>query len=218
MEKEHIRAIGNFLAFYSTDLNYIKKFQEVKKDFKKDALFPPDYIKKGEGTFYSFLTEFGVKRNISGDDAVDKLLNKTLSWVNSKYANDANDVDLFTKELTKIKSKKENKMIFLTRRNKAISLASKILFLNNPWEIIPKDTNTTNAFKPKPITYDHYKKKFINFRETEKNLIEKCLDYVNPLVMIIEKDFGEIKDINIIRKNRILDKLLMYTGNNALIV
>lgn len=203
MKKEHIQAIGNFLAFYDTDLNYIKKFQ----DFKEGTLPPRVYVQKGKGTFYSFLTEYGVKRNISNisddDDAADKLLKETLNWVKGNHADNADNVDRFTEMLVKSK---------LTRGKKTISLASKILFLNNPWKIIPWDRRTRNAFKSKPKTYDLYKEELIKFRETDKKLIKECLIIVKPLAKVIENDYlGNVKDLNKIRENRIIDKLLMYS-------
>lgn len=205
MEKEQIQAIGNFLAYYYTDLNYIKNFQ----DCKNGTLHPTAYVQKGKGTFYSFLTEYGIKRNISNisdkDDAAYKLLKETLNWVKGNHAN---DVDRFTK---KLKDK-----TFLTRKDTSTVLVSKILFLNNPWEIIPMDGSTRKALEVKVNTYSIYKEKLVNFLQTEENIniIKKCLIFVEPLAKVIENDFlGKVENLNKIRENRMIDKLLMYRGN-----
>ena len=150
------------------------------------------------------MIEYKVTRNFT-KGAADKLLKKTLRWVNS---NNADDVDRFT-EMLKVETN-------LTRRENMTSLASKILFLNSPWTIIPMDKRTRNAFKQKANNYSLYKKNLDNFRQTNESIIKKCLFVVKPLAMVIENDFkGKVKDINTIRENRIIDKLLMYTGKNA---
>lgn len=61
MTSNQIQSIGNFLTYYKTDLNYIKKFQE----FKRNPNLASEYIKKDIGTFYSFLIEFRVVRNFT---------------------------------------------------------------------------------------------------------------------------------------------------------
>ena len=114
METKHIQAIGNFLSYYETDLAYIKSFQDFKN--KKGN------VNNQSGSFYSFLVEFRVIRNfVKGE--VDDLLIQTYDWITSDYPD---DVDKFARKLSSTK---------LTRGNVMGSMASKILFLNNPWEI-----------------------------------------------------------------------------------
>ena len=43
MTNKQIQALGNFLNYYQTDLNYIKQFQ----DFKSNKITLEQYIEKG---------------------------------------------------------------------------------------------------------------------------------------------------------------------------
>ena len=51
MTPKQIQAIGNFLAYYRTDLHYIRKFQ----DFKTGKITAENYIKKMPVVFIRFL-------------------------------------------------------------------------------------------------------------------------------------------------------------------
>jgi hypothetical protein len=200
VKKEQILAIGDFLTYYYEDLNFIKMFQ----DFKENRISLTDYVKKDKGTFYSFLIEFKVTRNFAKGMA-DRLLIETLEFVNSS---DADNVDLFAEKLSETD---------LTRGNTTTSLASKILFLNNPWNIIPMDTLTRKALKQNENKYSVYKLNLDKYRQTNKTIIEECILYVKPLTAIIENKFiDKLKGFNIICENRIIDKLLWntaYTGS-----
>lgn len=199
MKKEQIQAIGIFLTYYYEDLNYIKNFQ----DFKENSILLEEYVKKDKGTFYSFLIEFKVTRNfVKG--TVDKLLLETLDFVRNS---NPEDVDLFAKRLAKTE---------LTRGNTTTSLASKILFLNNPWKIIPMDTLTRKTLKQNENKYSTYQINLTNYCQKNKTIIEECLVYTKPLTTIIENEFsGKIKDLDVIRENRIIDKLLWATRENG---
>jgi hypothetical protein len=91
-------------------------------------------------------------------------------------------------------------------------LASKILFLNNPWEILPMDTLTRKAFKQNENKYFIYANNLEKYRQTNKTIIEKCLLHTKTLTSFVEQDYqGKINDLHIIRENRIIDKLLWST-------
>lgn len=195
MKKEHIQAIGNFLMYYYEDLNYIKLFQ----DFKENRISLKDYGIKNKGTFYSFLIEFKIIRNFE-KGATEQLLLETRKYIESSIED---NVDLFAEELAKTS---------LTRGNKAISAASKILFLNNPWDIIPMDKLTRKALKQNDNKYSIYKANLDHYRKANKGVIEECLFYVNPWATTLENEFVDrINDLNIIRENRMIDKLLWTT-------
>ena len=192
MTKEQIQAIGNFLQYYSTDLNYIRKFQ----DFKKNKLSSEYYVSKDEGTFYSFLIEYRVVRNFM-QGATDRLLVETQKWISGE---NPNNVDLFAERLANSD---------LTRGNKTTSLASKVLFLNDPWTILPMDINTRGAFKQIDNSYSLYIRNLEKYRKTHSAVIAESMKYINPLAEIVEQDYmGKINDMHIIRENRMIDKLL----------
>ncbi len=192
METKHIQAIGNFLSYYETDLAYIKSFQDFKN--KKGN------VNNQSGSFYSFLVEFRVIRNfVKGK--VDDLLIQTYDWITSDYPD---DVDKFAQKLSSTK---------LTRGNVMGSMASKILFLNNPWEIIPMDRLARQTLKVRQNEYFIYKEKLQDFKEANRILLQDCLGKIEPFATFIENKFNnDLQDLEIIRANRMIDKILWTLG------
>ena len=189
---EEIRAVGNFLQYYETDLQFIRNFHL----FLRAELDVERFISKNEGTFYSFLIDYRIIRNIEKGNA-RKLLTLTKDWCSDS---DANDVDNFAKYL---KSKG------ITRDATMTSLASKVLFLNNPWEILPMDALTRRALGQTNNQYADYKHRVERFRKEQANLINVHSSRLEPYLRDIEKRVkGDLKRIILIRKNRIADKLL----------
>src|SRR5205823_10423842 len=116
------KSIGNFLATYETDLLYIQNFLR----HRQRKISANDFATKQDGMFYKFLIEFRVTRNFEKDKSTE-ILKLTNFWLDKQRGN---DIDGFA-GLLKTKG--------LTRNKTMTSLASKILFLNNPWEILPMD-------------------------------------------------------------------------------
>ena len=195
MTQKQIQAIGNFLTYYRNDLNYIKQFQ----DFKNGKISAENYIKKDSGSFYSFLIEFRVVRNFP-KGTVNELLNETFLWIQNE---DFDNVDLFAKNLS---SKG------LTRGKLMASMASKILFLNNPWKIIPMDSLARKTLKQKENQYSIYSKNLEKFKAENESIFVSSLKYINPLTEIIHTEFNDLNDLDLICKNRVIDKLLWTTG------
>ena len=196
MKKEHIEAAGHFLSTYYNDLNYIRNFQR----FKKGDISETDFVRKEIGTFYSFLIEFKVARNFSQGTA-DKLLQETTNWVNGKYPD---NVDLFAEKLSQTD---------LTRGNVVTSMASKILFLNNPCSIIPMDMLARKALNQKQNNYAMYLANVETYRKKNKQVIDKFLMATNSLTSIIDAEFtNEVKGLQDIKVNRAIDKLLWTSG------
>jgi len=196
MTKENIQATGNFLSTYYSDLNYIRKFHR----YKKNKLSIAEYTAKDIGSFYSFLIEFRVVRNFS-KGSVDKLLIETIKWVNGKQPD---NVDLFAEKLQNTG---------LTRGKLVSSLASKILFLNNPWEIIPMDRLVRKTLNQRDKLYSNYILHLSAFKKENRNVIKSCMQHTASLTTIIEKDFKpEIKNLKTIATNRLVDKLLWTAG------
>lgn len=196
MKKEHIEAAGNFLSTYYTDLNYIRNFQR----FKLGEISEKDFVRKNAGTFYSFLIEFRVARNFSQGSA-DKLLRETINWVNGK---NPDNVDLFAEKLSKTN---------LTRGNVVTSMASKILFLNNPCSIIPMDMLARKTLNQKENNYSVYLGNLTTYRQKNKQVIERFLEATAPMTKIIDAEFkNELKGLKVITVNRAIDKLLWTSG------
>src|SRR5690242_3885373 len=115
MNIHQIKSIGNFLATYDGDLHYINNFQK----HKRGELSLEDFVKRGNSSFYDFLIEFRIVRNFQKGSVIE-LLTLTVDWINRKSQNDVDEFALFLKYSE------------CARNQVLTSLASKILFLNNP--------------------------------------------------------------------------------------
>jgi len=193
MTANQIQALGNLLQYYHSDLNYIREFQRYKLGKTETGY----YLGLSSGTFKSFLNEYRVARN----SKTDLLLRLTMKWVNTKNPNNVDNFANFLKEKC------------ITHGKVMTSLASKILFLNDPWTILPLDNLAKQAVGLRNNIYAHYLPLVKEFENKSKEEIIKCLESVNQHLKIIESDFkGEIENIELIRYNRFVDKLLWTIG------
>lgn len=195
MTTQQIEAIGHFLAYYKSDLHYINQFQ----NYKGGNLSSVDYVNRSKGSFYSFLIEYKIVRNLKGGQ-IHRLLEETTNFI--KLC-DNSDVDAFALKLSQTD---------FTGNKVVASLASKILFLNNPCLIIPMDSRARRALGQKANKYDIYNQNLTNFINRNENIVTEMLDYVQPMISVIEKDFPLLGNKELIAKNRIIDKLLWTTG------
>jgi len=198
MTINEIQAIGSLLQYYHSDLNYIFEFQK----YKTGNYVIDEYLKKETGTFKSFINEFRVARNID-KTKTKELLKHTFEWIDNE---DPNDIDSFA-EYLKLKG--------ITHGKKVTSLASKILFLNNPWEILPFDKLGKNAVNLSENNYSKYLILIKEFRKKQESEINDCLNSVEQHLNTIELQFEKkLRNLKIIRENRFIDKLLWTTGRN----
>lgn len=195
MTKKQIEAIGHFLAYYYTDLLYISQFQS----YIGGKISEIDYVSKTKGSFYSFLIEFRIVRNFQGGQAL-RLLEETSNFVR---LSDCRDVDGFALQLSQTE---------FTRNNILASLASKILFLNDPGLIIPMDSRARKTLGQNVNRYNVYSQNLSIYTMQNENTIREMLDYVKPMTDIIHKEFPLLKNIELIKKNRMIDKLLWTAG------
>lgn len=196
MKIDYIKALGNLLGLYYSDLTYIRNFQR----YKISELNSKEYLEKTSGTFKSFINEFRVARNVD-KDKTDVLLKLTIDWI---LKENSTNVDGFAKHL---------KQSGITHGKIMTSLASKILFLNNPWEILPIDNLTKKTIGLHNNNYSQYLQLVKEFREKNLSEIRTCLDTVNQHLTIIEESFNnEIVDLKTIRLNRFIDKILWTIG------
>jgi hypothetical protein len=194
----YIEALGNFLSTYRSDLTYIRSFQEFKKGEISEKLF----LSSQDGSFQRFINEYRVARNIS-KAKVGEFLSELKKWIDS---DDCNEVDRLAKLMRNAD---------YTLGKIMTVLCSKVLFLNNPYEIIPMDSLAKIALHYKGNSYAEFKIKLADFKLTNKAVIEDYLCSVEEYTEYIEKDFkADIKNIQIIRFNRFIDKLLWTAGKN----
>ncbi len=200
MTKENIQALGNLLANYHSDLTYIRNFQKYKSNNKTSS----EYVKNSKGNFKAFINEFRVARNVK-KGKTDILLSLTTEWVKQKQGD---HVDEFAQHL------KNNG---ITHGKVMTSLASKILFLNNPWSILPLDNLAKKAVGLRGNSYTNYLPLIDIFITNNKNEINTMLSSVDEHLAIIEKEFqGEIENLELIRHNRFVDKILWTQGRSLL--
>ena len=199
-----IKAIGNLLDYYRSDLIYIHNFQR----FKCGEILLEEYrSKEVPGSFRRFLNEFRVARNVKREK-VDDFLDFTEKWVrNSPW----NDVDAFADELQKSGITHDGKTM--------TSLASKVLFLNNPQVILPCDTRNRAAIGETENRYKNFLEKIEDILEKETAWINAALEPVQVYLRTIEREFDEkIADLETIRRNRYLDKLLWVAGQRGEVI
>jgi len=193
---KYIEALGNLLARYRSDLFYIKRFN----DFKKGRVSKAHYLAKVDGSFRRFINDFRVARNISKDH-VGEFLDELQNWINGSQSNDVDHL------ATKVKG------LGYTHGKVMTSLCSKALFLHNPYEIIPIDQLAKRAIGYRGNRYSEFRNKLDLFRDNHTKEINSYLASVGKHIDEIEKDFkGDISNIEVIRQNRYLDKIMWTTG------
>jgi hypothetical protein len=128
-------------------------------------------------------------------------LGLTTEWIKQKHSD---NVDDFAQQL---------KASGITHGKIMTSLASKILFLNNPWRILPLDNLAKQAVGLKTNIYANYLPLTDNYITENKNEINKLLTSVDKHLKIIEKQYEqEVENIILVRQNRFIDKLLWTNG------
>lgn len=197
MTNQQYRTLGFFFAFYESNLHHIRNFQR----FKNGKLPFSDYSTKGDHTFPKFLSDFKVARNvIKGGNP--ELLTLTSKWIKNK---NEHDVDSFA-----ILINNNN----LTHGKVMTSLSSKILFLNDPYKILPIDTQVRKSVSQKSNLYSEYVK------EARKKMLTKefkdILNYIEQFSIQVEKNYKkELPKISQIRGNRLLD-IFLWSNNGEI--
>ncbi len=193
-----IQAIGSLLMYYESDLRYIRNFQQ----FKKGKISSKDYCEKEQGTFYSFLIEYRVTRNFE-KNMVHSLLDITKDWIGTTSAD---KVDEFAIRLNDAR---------LTHGKIMTVMASKILFLNKPWKILPMDAFSKGAVGQTNNSYHTYQSNIAQVRKTINPIIKNKLSKVELYLKLVENIYdGDLKDLQAIRENRFIDKVLWTLGKS----
>jgi hypothetical protein len=200
-----IKAIGNLLNYYHSDLTYIVNFKQFKKDDDKLE----DHLNRSPGSLRSFVSEYRVDRGIQAT-AFKEFLKSVREWVQSGLTNDVNDVDGFAERL-----RKEG----LTHGKTMTSLASKVLFLNKPDTVIPCDRFNRIATKTTTKSYADFKGKIDEFMWVAVPWIDATLEPIKEYLQTIESDFSQelaYIEMDKVRRNRFLDKVLWVSGQSAM--
>ncbi len=192
-----VKTFGDFLRYYETDLAYIQSFHK----FLNGKITKEKFSSKEDGSFYRFLIEFRIIRNIVSG-STERLIDLTKEWCESKKGS---EVDKFAEHIHGQG---------MTHGGIPRSLASKVLFLNNPWKILPMDSLARKALGESSNRYENFSSLLEEFRSKNESRIELLSQYAEPFVQEIENRYKEVKQIKIIRKNRLFDKLLWITGQS----
>ncbi len=197
MEIKHIKAIGSLIAEYHSDLTFISKFQKYKNEQRNYKT----YLNEAHG-FQKFVNAFRIARNFEKGKA-GILLELTIKYIEGTKNPDVMNFVKFLQNNTSI-----------TRGKNTVSLASKILFLNSPIEIVPFDRQVMKSLGMRENDYSIFIKKKEVFIKQNNEVIQNCIKEANLLLNKIEKGFEKDKfgDMNIIRENRFIDKLLWVSG------
>lgn len=192
-----IKALGSLLSSYETDLLYIAEFQKWKESGFSNI---NEFASKTSGSFKAFINEFRVARNIRKDYTY-LVLEKTQEWVSTQ---NVHDVDGFAEFL----NDKD-----LTHQKIMTSLASKILMLNNPWEILPIDSLVKASLEYNGNKYIEFKYKLEDYIKNNETDFLYELSSINLHLSAIEVAFKkQLNNIEKIRFNRYVDKTLWVGG------
>ena len=93
------------------------------------------------------------------------------------------------------------------------SLASKLLFLNDPVNVIIIDTLNRKSVKEKTNNHESFKQKAEEFQQENIEIIQKYLNTADVLLTEVENNFQNLEiDFEQYRKTRYTDKILWTIG------
>lgn len=197
MSTDQIQAAGHLLSTYESDLFHFANFIR----FSKGEISEKEYCSKWNGSFKNFIDWYRVARN-TDKNLTPHLLKCTLEW---HRAGRTKEVDAFAAHI-----QSEG----LTHGKLATSLASKIMYLTNPWEVLPLDQLVRNALGLRTNRYADYALEVEQFRAEKAKEIRAFLQGIEGLLKVVEGKYqGQIKDIEKIRENRFIDKWLWVRGS-----
>jgi hypothetical protein len=138
-------------------------------------------------------------RNVK-KDKVAELLTETRTWTSNS---DSANVDKFARHLRDCR---------LTHEKTMTSLSSKILFLTDPWTIFPFDNLAKKSLGQRSNIYFDYIPRIEKFKGENIEFANETFEKLKTYLTDIELNFkNDIRDIETIRLNRFIDKLL-WTG------
>jgi len=196
MTNIEVKIVGEFLRNYESDLEYLVCFRR----YMRGEIPSKDYSIRGNGSFYNFLTEFRIIRNIV-QGGTHQLLDLTKAWCEGP---EADEVDAFAQHLSKAD---------ISRGAILSSLASKVLFLNNPQQLLPMDALARKALNVRLNSYSAYSTELKTYSQKRQESLTEIMIFLNPIVSSIERSLmSELPEIEKIRLNRLIDKMLWVQG------
>ena len=195
---EAIESLGHLLAYYKSDLEYIAQFRL----FIINKTSSDDYLTMENSGFQKFLNDFKVARNIKKEKVKDLMI----LIKNSKFLEDAKNVDSFAEEMKKEKITHDNKVMTV--------LASKIFFLYQPEKVIPMDKFNKISLGLKENSYSDFLIEVNKFIKEHKKILFLYLKKMTDCLIKIENSVNIKMDFEEYRIKRFTDKYLWVTGRN----
>lgn len=181
---------------YYGDLYYFSAFKYLKRGEESiEAVGDLEFFKQ-------FLIEYRVSRNVSDKNIAWKIFNELSTEVITfqtvdEYAN-------------RFKEAHKNEWLLS-------SLSSKLAMLLQPNQIIPMDSINKIALKHNENKYAGFAEKVEAFKIENNGKIKELMDMVSPRAKKIESIFSnELENLEKIRENRVVDKLLLQIGRTKL--
>jgi hypothetical protein len=185
-----LETLGNFLINYSSDLSYIRAFQNWKLSGYKET----NYFDNEEFSLKNFLIEFNLLRFFKKEIHNDLFEKITKYFIQNKEIN----VD--------------NLAVCLSEKKK-ISMASKILFLHSPEKIIIYDKFAKLGVNYKGNSYEEFILNVGVYSKEYQESIKKLTKQIPKSLYDIEKEILTVSSYKI-RQNRLIDKLFWTIGKN----
>lgn len=184
---------------YYGDLYYFAAFHHLKSGKEsKEVVGDLEFFKQ-------FLIEYRVSRNI----ATGK---KEIAWVKFKeLAKEPITIDTVDQMAKHLFNE------FHPKKGTPTSLCSKLLMLLKPELIIPIDSINKIALKHNLSQYVGFAEKVKDFKIENSGKIKELIDMVSPRAEKIESIFSkELENLEKIRENKVIDKLLLQIGGTKL--
>ncbi len=185
-----LETLGNFLMNYSSDLSYIRAFQNWKLSGYKDI----NYIENEEFSLKNFLIEFNLLRFFKKEIHSDLFEKITKYFIQNKEINVDN-------------------LAHCLSETKQISMASKILFLHSPEKIIIYDKFAKLGVNYKGNVYEEFILNVGVYSKEYQELIKKLTEQIPKSLYNLEKKILTVNSYKI-RQNRLIDKLFWTIGKH----
>jgi hypothetical protein len=201
MENQLIEALGFLLSWYRKDLKFFLAFQKFDVGGRNIEAYCTDE----RGSFQDFINAYQVTRTLKKGET-QALLETCLEWHDTKRWIDVSGLasEIEKRELV---------------HGFPLSLASKVMFLMCPEEILPFDRrakNTLGMKESRPLYADYYHRA-LSFGKENNISINKTLAKYSDLLEALEREYQDLKvSFEALRRMRLLDKLL-WTGTGGIV-
>jgi hypothetical protein len=192
-KEQQIEALGLLLSWYRKDLEFFLSFQRFDRGGRKDE----GYYANTPGSFQRFINSYQVARTIEAGQTLE-LLTICMQWHDKQQWMDVSGLASAINER-------------IITHGFPLSLASKVMFLMRPEEVLPFDKRAKNTLEIKESRPDYraYHQMALDFGTRNEPIIDQGLSRISDMLDTLEQGYQEL-DISFpkVRRMRMLDKLL----------